>query len=160
MKKNKLIKKLIIICAVVILIELISMLIIKIFRERDIDHVDTVNDIVLVDDGYIVVGMSDFDNSKEISKVTYEYTNSTTNEKMNVIANQAKIAKLDKDKNLIWEKTFDNTYDSSFYGILKLSDGYIAVGSLISRYEQIEANTRDALIVKYDSSGEIIFWKA
>lgn len=159
MKKNKLIKKLIIICAIVILIELIAMLIIKILRERDIDHVDTVNDIVLVDDGYIVVGMSDFDNSKEISKITYEYTNSTTNQKMNVIANQAKIAKLDKDMNLVWEEAFDNTYDSSFYGILKLSDGYIAVGSLISQYKQIEANTRDALIVKYDLTGKLLWYK-
>ena len=149
---NKLIKKLIIICICVIVVELIAMTIMKISRERKIDHVDTINDIIQVDDGYITVGISDFNDSKTIEYKTYEYNG-------NIIANQARIAKLDKDYNLIWENNFDNKYDSSFYSVIKVNDGYIAVGSLVSKPEQIEANTRDALIVKYDLLGKVIWHK-
>ncbi len=149
---NKLIKKLIIICICVIVIELLAMTIIKILRERNIDHVNTINDIIQVDDGYITVGISDFYDSKTIDLKTYEYNG-------NIIANQARIVKLDKDYNLVWENNFDNLYDSSFYSVIKVKDGFIAVGSLVSKIEQIEANTRDALIVKYDFSGKMIWYK-
>ena len=153
--KNKLIKKIIIICLSIILLELVLMLVIKIFRERDINHVDTIYDLVMVDDGYIAVGISDFDST---NKKTYEYT-SSTNEKSNMIVNQAKIEKLDKDMNIVWEKSFDNQYDASFYSVLSVKDGFIAVGSIVSRYEQIEVNTRDALIVKYDYFGNVVWYK-
>ena len=149
---NKLIKRLIIICVCVILVELMAMMIIKIFREKNIDHVNTINDIIKADDGYIVVGISDFYDSKTIDLKTYEYNG-------NIIANQARIAKLDKDYNLVWENNFDNKYDSSFYSVIKVNDGYIAVGSLVSKPEQIEANIRDALIVKYDLLGKVVWHK-
>ena len=151
--KDKLVKKVIIICLIAIIIELLAMFIIKIVRERNIDHVNTINDLVKLDDGYIVVGISDFYDSKNIDMKTYEYENSK------MIANQARIAKLDNNYNLVWENTFDNTYDVSFYSVIKVSDGYIAVGSLVSKYEQIEVNTRDGLIVKYDLSGKMIWYK-
>lgn len=157
-KKKNLIKKIIIICIVIILIELIAMFTIKVLRERKIDHVDLLNDLIMVDDGYIAVGISDFYDSNINSKI-YEYTDSTTKEKTNIIANQARIAKLDKNYNLVWENTFDNKFDSSFYSVIKVDDGYIAVGSFVSKYEQIEVNTRDALIVKYDKAGKLIWYK-
>ena len=162
MKKNKntkLIKKAIIICLVIVLIEIIAMFVIKVLRERNIDHVDTINDLIETSDGYIAVGISDFNDSKTVDKITYEYTDSITKDKSNIIANQARIAKYDKKMNLVWESTFNNKYDTSFYSVLKVSDGYIAVGSMISKYEQIEANTRDALIVKYDELGKVIWYK-
>ncbi len=151
--KNKLIKKVIIVCITIIIIELVVMFMIKVFRERGIDHVDTYNDLIMVDDGYIGVGISDFSDSKVVDEITYKYQDN------NIIANQAKIAKLDSNKNLVWENTFNNLYDSSFYSVIKVEDGYIAVGSLISKYEQIEVNTRDALITKYDLSGKLIWYK-
>ena len=155
--KKKLMKKIIIICIVVILIEIIAMFAIKVLRERSIDHIDSVYDLIMDDTNYIAVGISDFDDSKSVSKKTYEYTDN--GKTTNILANQAKIEKLDKDMNLIWENTFDNKYDSSFYSVLKVSDGYIAVGSIVSKYEQIEPNTRDALIVKYDFDGKVIWHK-
>jgi hypothetical protein len=151
--KDKLLKKIIFICLIVILVELLAMFIIKIVRERNIDHVNTINDLVKLDDGYIVVGISDFNDSKNIDMKTYEYENSK------MITNQARIAKLDKDYNLVWENTFDNKFDASFYSVIKVDDGLIAVGSLVSKYEQIEVNTRDALIVKYDLTGKMIWYK-
>ena len=133
--KKGLIKKVVIGCLFVIALELIIMLIIKISRERSINHVDLVNDLIEVSDGYISVGISDFDSSKTIDKKIYEYTDSTTNKKINMIANQARIAKLDKDMNLLWENTIKNKYDSTFYSVLEVQDGIIAVGSLVGKYE-------------------------
>lgn len=152
---NKLLKRLFIICVIIVAIELISMLVIKIFRERDIAHFDTLNDVIKVDDGYIAVGISDFDSSSFVDKKIYTYTNSETKKSENIIASQSKIAKYDNNFNLIWENTYKNMYDSTFYSVLKVEDGYIAVGSLVSKQEQIEANTRDALIVKFDLSGNV-----
>ncbi len=157
--KSNLIKKVIICCVILMAIELIAMFTMKIIREKGIDHVDAINDLIMVDDGYIAVGVSDFDNSKNVDKKIYEYTDSTTNKTSNIITNQSKIAKYDKDMNLVWENTFDNKYDSTFYNVISVTDGYIAVGSLISKYEQIEVNVRDALIVKYDLSGKELWHK-
>lgn len=151
---SKLFKKIGIICGIVLVLELIIMLSMKIIRERNIDHVDALYDLIKADDGYIGVGISDFSSSDNINTKIYEYTDSTTKDKQNIIANQSRIAKYDSNFNLLWEKTYDNKYDSTFYNVLKVDDGYIAVGSLVSKYEQIEVNTRDALIVKYDSNGK------
>lgn len=159
MKRNKnknIVKKIVVTCIVIILIEIVAMFVINILRERQIDHVDVINDLIKVDDGYIAVGISDFDG---VNKKIYEYTNSTTKKTSKIIANQAKIAKYDQDFNIIWEKNYDSLYDASFYSVLKVNDGYIAVGSIVSKHEQIEANTRDALIVKYDLSGNVIWHK-
>ena len=159
MKNKKMLKKIIIIASIIILVELMAMLVIKIFRERKLDHVDVLNDMIEVNDGYIAVGMSDFYDSKWVNPRTYEYENSITKEKTKMITNQAKIAKYDKDMNLVWENTFSNLYDAAFYSVLEVSDGYIAVGSLVSRHEQIEAGNKDALIVKYDLSGKVLWDK-
>ena len=158
-KKNNIIKKAIILCGVIMIIELIAMLSMKIIRERNIDHIDAINGLIKVDDGYIAVGVSDFDSSKDVDKKIYEYTDSTTNKTSNIITNQSKIAKYNNDMELVWENTFDNKYDSTFYDVISVDDGYIAVGSIVSKYEQIEVNTRDALIVKYDLNGKIIWHK-
>ena len=126
-KKSNFLKKLFIICAIIIGIELIAMLVMKVVRERNIDHFDAINDIIKVDDGYIAVGVSDFSSSKEVDSKVYKYTDSTTKETSNIIANQSKIAKYDNDFKLVWEKTYSNLYDSTFYSVLKVDDGYVAV---------------------------------
>ena len=43
-------------CVAVIVLELLIMLLMKIGRERDISHVDSLNDVIMVDDYYIGVG--------------------------------------------------------------------------------------------------------
>lgn len=158
-KKSNLLKRLFIICVVIISIELVAMFVMKIIREREIDHLDAINDIIKDNDAYIAVGVSDFSNSKTIDTKMYKYTDTTTKKETNIIVNQSKIVKYDNNMNLVWENTFENMYDSTFYSVLKVSDGYIAVGSLVSRYEQIDPNVRDALIVKYDFDGKIIWHK-
>ena len=144
MKNRKLIKKIVILCILIIIIELLIMLFMKIKRERNITYLDGLNDLVLLNDGYVGVGESDFNDSKFVEQKQYVY-----NEK-NIIAVRGKIALYDKNKKLIKEASFDKDYDSTFYSVLKVDDGFVAVGSIINDKKQIELNIRDALIVKYD----------
>ena len=153
MKNKKLIKNIVVFCILIIFIELLIMLVIKISREREIVHLDSLNDVIITDNGYIGVGESDFKYSKFVDEKKYQYKDN------NIIATRCKIAIYDKDKNLIKENTFDSNYDSSFYGVLKVSDGYIAVGSIVSDSKQIEVNVRNALMVKYDNDLNVIWSK-
>ena len=162
-KKNKKMKKILktifIISISVIIIELIIMLVMKILNERKMDRVDTLNDIITVDDGYIAVGTSDFHNSDFVKEKKYDYVSSISNKKRRIVASQARLVKMDKNKNIIWESTFPGEYDSSFYSVLKVDDGYMAVGSYISKEKQIDAETRDGIIVKYDLDGKYLWHK-
>lgn len=158
-KKKKMLERIIIVCLIIILIEVVAMGIMKIVRERDIDHAKSLNDIVKVEDGYIGVGVSDFHQNKYVDEKTYQYTDSITKVKQNIIAMQSRIVKYDNNMNVIWENTYKNSYDSTFYSVIKVEDGYIAVGSYASEYKQIENDTRNAMIVKYDKNGKKIWDK-
>ena len=152
-KKMKLLKKIIIFCIVIIAIELLAMLVMKIINERKIDYIDNLNDVIMVDNYYIGVGVSDFNNSSFVSKKYYSYKEGK------MLATQAKIAKYDENMNTIWESTIDSKYDSTFYSVLKVSDGYIAVGSYITDSKQIANDTRTAILVKYDLDGKLLWQK-
>ncbi len=156
-KKKKVLGRIIITCFIIILLELVLMAIMKIGRERDIDRIKSLNDLVMVDDGYIGVGVSDFHQSKFVDEKTYQYTESISKEKQKIIATQSRIVKFDKDMHVVWENTYKGDYDSTFYSVIEVEDGYIAVGSFISDYKQIEANTRNAMIVKYDKNGKKVW---
>jgi len=156
-KKLKLIKKIIYICIGILSIELLLMLSVYMKREYAIDYQDGLNDIKELTDGYIAVGYSNFRNSKSVSKKKYVHTIPDSNEKENIIASQARIARYDNNLDILWEETFPCDYDSIFYHVLPVSDGYIAVGSYVYEYEQIDLNTRDGLIVKYDLEGNILW---
>ena len=153
-KKKKILERIIIICLIVILIEVIAMGIMKIVRERNIDHIKALNDLIKVEDGYLGVGVSDFHQNNYVDEKTYQYTEPISKKKQNIIATQSRIVKYDKDMNIVWEKTYKNNYDSTFYDVLEVEDGYVAVGSFASDYKQIENNTRNAMIVKYNKNGK------
>ena len=138
MKNKVLIKKLVIACFVIILIELIIMLIIKISRDRSLVNYDSLNDIIGFNENYVGVGSSDFSNSSYVNKKIYEYKN------QRLLVSQAKIAKYDKNFNLLLEKSYDNLYDSVFSSILKTDDGFIAVGYQTTKKEQL--GTRPQLL--------------
>ena len=142
-----------IICIVIIVIELVIMLIMKFNREKKLNHLNLLNSAIKVDNGYIVVGESDFYNSKDVDEKIYDYQGH------NIIANRARIAKLDEEFKLVWEKSIDTDYDATYYDVLETNDGYIAVGSKVKNKESVQDNVREALIVKYDKSGKIIWDK-
>ena len=139
MKNKNTLKKIIVFCLSIVFIELLIMGIMKLTRERKVDRINMVNDIVKVDDGYILVGVSDFHSSKYIKENIYEY--SIDNTKQNIISTQSRIAKYDNNMKIIWENTYKNIYDSTFNSIIKVNDGYVVVGSYVSNYTQLENNT-------------------
>ena len=155
MKKKNLIKKVIMIGLIIILIELLAMLIMKIVREQKIDHIDTLNDLIADEKNYVGVGASDFNDSMFVDKKMYLHTIPETTRQERIIATQAKIVKYDENLNILWENTYKGDYDSVFYSLIKDDDGYVVVGSYVSKYEQIDAEARDAVIAKYDFDGNI-----
>ena len=148
-----------IICFSILFLELVVLFITYYVREKNLAYIDTINDIYLIDsEYYLASGSSNFRYSKYNKRKTYEYKDSDGHVK-NIVLEQAKIVKYDLDMNIIWEKTFSSKYDATFYSAIKVDDGYVAVGSYISKYSQIALNTRDGLIVKYDLDGNILWFK-
>ena len=150
-KKMKILKKIMLGCLIVISVELLAMLGIKIFRERNVLHNDELSDLIKIDNGYVGVGSSDFSDSKYVEKNIYNY-----NDKK-IVANRAKIAIYDNNLNLVKENSYKSDYDSNFYSILKVEDGYVVVGSFVSEKKQLESGVRDALIVKYDNDLNVVW---
>ncbi len=158
--KFKILKTILIIASSIIVIELFAMLIMYANRENKITYLDTINNVSLINnDNYLATGSSNFRNSKYNDKKIYEFTDSVTNTKQKIIAEQAKLVKYDQNMNIVWEKTFETDYDSTFYDSVKVSDGIIAVGSYIYEYDQIELKVRDGLIAKYDNDGNFKWFK-
>lgn len=151
----KIFKIIFIVAICIIIIELFVMVIMHFINESKINYLDTIYDASLVEDNYyIAAGSSNFKNSRFNNKKTYKlYSDEAKKEYRKVITEQAKLVKYDMDKKVIWEKTFATEYDSTFYDAVNVSDGFIAVGSYIYEYDQIELRVRDGLIVKYDSDG-------
>lgn len=158
-KSKKVLKTIFIVCGAIILIELIAMLIMYVVNERSINYIDTVNSIKLVDDYYLAAGSSNFRYSKYNKKKVFKYKSSESSKNENIISEQAKIAKYDLNMKLIWEKTFDCDYNATYYDAIKVDGGYIAVGSYVSKYSQLEIKVRDGLIVKYDEDGNVQWFK-
>ena len=154
-KTFKVFKIIFIIAACIVIIELFAMLIMYFRNESKINYIDTINDVSFIDNSYyLAAGSSNFHNSRYNDKKTYKlYTDESKSDYRKIIAEQAKLVKYDNDMDIIWEKTFDTEYDSTFYDAVNVSAGYIAVGSYIYEYEQIDLRIRDGLIVKYDSNG-------
>ncbi len=149
------------ICFALIVIELIIMLFMHISRDNKLEFIDTLYSVKNVDDDYyIAVGSSNFKHSRYNDSFTYQYEDGIFKGQINTVyAEQAKIVKYDKELNLVFEKTFKGEYDSTFYDVASVKDGYIAVGSYVLEKEQLTANTRDGLIVKYDLDGNEIWHK-
>ena len=83
-KKKKFLKKVMIICVAIIVIEVVAMLIMTIKNERGIDRVQGLNDVVKVSDGYVGVGVSDFHQNSFVKEKKYQYTN-IEKEKQNIV---------------------------------------------------------------------------
>ena len=158
-EKIKLIKRIIVIGLAVIILELIIMAVTYINKENKINYLDGLNDIEVLDDGYIAVGSSNFRNSKDVSKKVYTHIITENNQKERIIANQAKLVKYNKNLEIVWERTFPCEYDSSFNDVIKVEDGYVAVGKYVYEYSQLDLHTTDALIVKYDLNGNMLWFK-
>ena len=154
-------KVVLIISILIILIELVIMYLINLNKESQNTYTDTFNSIHNYNDYYIASGSSDFKYSKYNDSFIYEYTdtNEESKPKYKRYAEQAKLVKLDKELNTMFESTFPGDYDSTFYDAISVKDSIYAVGSYIYNEEQISLRTRDGLLVKYNKDGEMEWFK-
>lgn len=159
-KKIKIIKKICIVAIIVIIIELLSMLIMKINNEKKINYFDNINKIELIDNLYYGAGSSNLKYSKFNDMKTFKFSSKEKKiSETNIISEQAVFRKYDLNKKLLFEKVFDSKYNSTYYDLTKINDGFILVGSYVYKYEQLEIDTRDGLIVKYDNEGNQKWFK-
>lgn len=105
-------------------------------------NIDLAQKIVSTNNGYIVVGSSNFDKS-------------TIHEKSN--QEIGKLSLYDNNDKLLNEFKYDKYYKSIFYDAVKINDGYIVAGSVQKTKEQKENGFKEALIVKYDFDGNIVW---
>ena len=135
----KWLKVIIIICIAIIALELGYILLSYYNRSNSIVYTDTLNSFKEVDNGYIVVGNSDFKKS-EFNDYEKDY-------------NKAKFAKYNEDFEVEFESAYTKGYASYFSDVIEYSEGYIAVGGAQFSKEQVDDNATDGLIVLYDKEG-------
>lgn len=99
------------------------------------------NSVITVEDGYIAVGTGIF-----------------SEEEKNNEGQEAIIVKFTKDGEIVWEKYYHVLANTSFSKVIKVEDGYIAVGqSIHANMEVGNQTTGGAIIVKYDFNGNEVW---
>ena len=116
---------------------------------------DAYTDVTTVSDGYVAVGCSDFD-----SFGNGDWTGVAGKGDWDAI-----IVKYDRKGEVVWKKNFGGNGLDLYYAAMAVSDGVIAVGESASTSFGADDWTGitgkggwDAIIVKYDHSGNVI-WK-
>lgn len=135
----KWLRVIIVLCIATIVIELGYIGLSYYNRSNATTYVDSLNSFEVVDDGYLVVGNSDFKKSN-FNDYQDEY-------------NKAKFAKYNEDFELVFESAYTKGYASFFNDVIEYNDGYIAVGGAEYDEQQVEDNATDGLIVLYDKDG-------
>ena len=144
-KMKKVYIGIVIFCIVVLIIEGIYFLIIRDRIQPRPTYYDSLNSLTLDKTDIVAVGSSNFKNSKY-----NDYSKGLE---------KAKLVKYDKSGNIIFEKMYEKGINSTFNAVMEVEDGYIAVGSYEKDETQAKENLRDALIVKYDKDGKVIWEK-
>ena len=138
-KKKKMLKQarfITIICAIILFIEIGFVLYSIFFKHKESLYFDGTNAVISNEQYYVTVG-SNNDNVNYYEK--------------------AKISKYDKKKNKTFEKLYSIGYNSAFFGVTFDDSSIVAVGSYEKEKEDYNNSVRKALIVKYDSAGDIEF---
>ncbi len=145
-KLVKWLRVIIVLCIAIIVIEAGYIGISYYNRTKSVIYTDTLNSFKEIDDGYLVVGNSDFKNS-EFNSYEKDY-------------NKAKFAKYNSDFEVEFESAYTKGYSSYFSDVIEYSDGYIAVGGAQYDEQQVEDNATDGLIVLYDKDGKQVDTKS
>lgn len=126
------------ICIVILICELCYIGYRTLYRSEKSVYFEGVNAIISTDNSYITVG-SNNDNDNHYEKAKISYYN------------------LAKEK--VFEKLYNIGYNSSFFGVAVDGEDVIAVGSYEKEEKDHNDSVRRALIVKYDSIGNVVFEK-
>ena len=142
----KWLRVIIVLCIAIIVIEAGYIGISYYNRTKSVIYTDTLNSFKEIDDGYLVVGNSDFKNS-EFNSYQKDY-------------NKAKFAKYNSDFEVEFESAYTKGYSSYFSDVIEYNDGFIAVGGAQYDEQQVEDNATDGLIVLYDKNGKQVDTKS
>ena len=142
----KWLRVIIVLCIAIIVIEACYIGLSYYSRTKSVVYTDTLNSFKETDDGYLVVGNSDFKNS-EFNSYQKDY-------------NKAKFAKYNSDFEVEFESAYTKGYSSYFSDVIEYSDGFIAVGGAQYDEQQVEDNATDGLIVLYDKNGKQVDTKS
>ena len=143
-KQRKIFKIIIIVLAVFLVVELIYFGIRYYINRQNSVFYSVVNDIVLTSDGYIGAGFSDYKNSK-----FNDYADGYNKATLFIYENEKQIDE-------IMLEVGNNSY---FNDIVKVSDGYVAVGSVEMTDDQSKEKLSEGVIVKYDEDFNIVWRK-
>ena len=145
-KLVKWLRVIIVLCIAIIVIEIGYIGLSYYNRTKSVVYTDTLNSFKEIDDGYLVVGNSDFKNS-EFNSYEKDY-------------NKAKFAKYNSDFEVEFESAYTKGYSSYFSDVIEYNDGFIAVGGAQYDEQQVEDNATDGLIVLYDKNGKQVDTKS
>lgn len=143
---RKILKIIMIVLVSILVLETGFLVYVKIRNEKNSVYINSVSGGKTITDGYVTVGKSDF-----------KYSRQNKYEKTGVI--KAVITKYDSKNKLIFESKLDSEFNSSFNDVIEINDGFIAVGEIQMTKQQQEDNTSEAIIVKYDKQGELVWRK-
>ena len=143
-KQRKIFKIIVIVLSVILVTELIYFGVKYYINRQNSVFYTVFNSIVIDDNDYIGVGFSDYRNS-DFNKYSNGY-------------NKATIFKYNSGE-IVQEVGINVGYNSFFYDVIDVSDGYIAVGSVEMTDDQNNEKLSEGLIVKFDKEFNILWRK-
>ena len=132
------------VCGIVLVIEGVLALNHKGYLDRHTVYYESYNGVEMDGDYIVVVGGSDLKHGS--------FTNSKDNER-------GKIVKYNEKGEVKFEKTYTRGISTTFTSVTSVSDGYIVTGTGIFSEEEQKSEGKEAVIIKYSKSGEIIWEK-
>lgn len=134
-----------VVCSIIILLECAYFIYQKNYINSKSVYYDVLNSVTIDNTDIVAVGSSNFKYSK--------YNNYTNG------LEKGKLIKYSSDGKIIFEKMYDRGINTTFSSIITIDDGYIVVGSGVFSEEEKESEAREAFIIKYDKTGNIIWEK-
>ncbi len=134
-----------ILCGGIILLEMIYFVYHRIQVDKNTIYYDSLNSVVIDNLDIVAVGSSNFRYSR--------YNNYTKG------LEKAKFIKYDKDGKVIFEKMYEKGLNTTFSSIIAVEDGYVVVGSGEFSEQEQQNGAREAIILKYDQEGNLIWEK-
>lgn len=135
----------VVVCVSLIFLETAYLIYHRIRVEHKIVYYDSLNSLAIDHTDIILVGSSDFRYSKN-----YDYTKGLE---------KAKFIKYDQNGKVLFEKMYEKGINTTFSSIISVDDGYVVVGSGEFSDEEQQNDGREAVILKYDKDGNIVWEK-
>lgn len=139
--KSKLLKVMIIL-GIILVIEIIIFIIYKNNKNCDIEFTKTINNIIIDKDNFITIGTNNYKDTED-----EKYYNDH-------LIMQGEIIKYNKDLNIEWITSYYLDNDINLVDIVKVKDGYIAIGTIKKEIDNDIDYT--GLLLKLNNEGKII----